>query len=297
MRWCLAEAHPGCPLPDSRQRSAVPQRAAGLPHLRPGAVGARCGAGAKRSVVAVERPLVVLCGQRAHGGEGVGDAFQPRDGTHGPELRARRSCRSVLPTLDALFPDDPSGRRHHMALRTKSARRTSDRVEDLAAWVLVAAGLLVVLFSYGFGTQFYDQGLERARVESAERSPASARLLSDAQVTSSTDSRSSTVMVPVTWQDRFGSTHDGIVMVPRGLRAGGKVTLWTDGSGARGVCSVHEAGRAAVRAHRGRRGARRRDRPPVRPLGAGATRHDGRQLRPLGSRMARSRSELDPRHP
>ena len=57
-----------------------------------------------------------------------------------------------------------------MALRTKSARRTSDRVEDLAAWVLVAAGLFVVLFSYGFGTQFYDQGLERARVESAERS-------------------------------------------------------------------------------------------------------------------------------
>ena len=120
-----------------------------------------------------------------------------------------------------------------MALRTKSARRTSDRVEDLAAWVLVAAGLFVVLFSYGFGTQSYDQGLERARVESAERSPASARLLSDAQVTSSTDSRSSTVMVPVTWQDRFGSTHDGIVMVPRGLRAGGKITLWTDGSGAR----------------------------------------------------------------
>jgi hypothetical protein len=37
-----------------------------------------------------------------------------------------------------------------MAPRTKSAQRMSDRVEDLAAWVLVAAGLLVVLFSYGF---------------------------------------------------------------------------------------------------------------------------------------------------
>ena len=41
-----------------------------------------------------------------------------------------------------------------MALHTKPARRTSDRVEDVAAWVLIAAGLLVVLFSYGVGTQF-----------------------------------------------------------------------------------------------------------------------------------------------
>jgi len=33
-----------------------------------------------------------------------------------------------------------------MALRTDSARRTIDRLEDLAAWVLIAAGLLVLLF-------------------------------------------------------------------------------------------------------------------------------------------------------
>ena len=119
-----------------------------------------------------------------------------------------------------------------MALRTKSARRTSDRVEDLAAWVLVAAGLLVVLFSYGFGAQFYDQGLERVRVEArsaARGRSAPLRRTGDRL----TDSRSSTVMAPATWQDRVGSTRDGFVMVPRGLRAGGKVALWTDGSGAR----------------------------------------------------------------
>jgi len=40
-----------------------------------------------------------------------------------------------------------------MAPHTKSARRTTDRVEDVAAWVLIAAGLLVVLFSYGIGAQ------------------------------------------------------------------------------------------------------------------------------------------------
>ena len=119
-----------------------------------------------------------------------------------------------------------------MALRTKSARRMTDRVEDMAAWVLMAAGLLVVLFSYDVGAQSYNQGLERVQVQSAERAPAEATLLSDAQLNSSVSSRSSMVMAPATWQDRVGAAHDGFVMVPRGLRAGGKVPIWTDVSGA-----------------------------------------------------------------
>ena len=119
-----------------------------------------------------------------------------------------------------------------MALRTKSARRMTDRVEDMAAWVLMAAGLLVVLFSYGVGAQSYNQGLEQVQMQSAERAPAEATLLSDAQLNSSVSSRSSMVMAPATWQDRVGAAHDGFVMVPRGLRAGGKVPIWTDVSGA-----------------------------------------------------------------
>jgi hypothetical protein len=119
-----------------------------------------------------------------------------------------------------------------MAPRTKPARRTTDRVEDMAAWILIAAGLLVALFSYVVGAQIYNQSLGRVQVERAERVPTSAQLLSDADVTSSVDSRSSTVMAPAIWQDRYGSTHDGLVMVPRGLRAGGKVAIWADATGA-----------------------------------------------------------------
>jgi hypothetical protein len=120
-----------------------------------------------------------------------------------------------------------------MAPHTKPARRTTDRVEDMAAWVLIAAGLLVALFSYGVGAQIYNQSLGRVQVERAERVPTSAHLLSDADVTSSVDSRSSTVMAPAIWQDRYGSTRDGLVMVPRGLRSGGgKVAIWTDATGA-----------------------------------------------------------------
>jgi len=118
-----------------------------------------------------------------------------------------------------------------MALRITSARRTTDRMEDVAAWVLIAAGLLVVLFSYGVGAQLYNQGLERAQVESAERAPTVARLLSDAPLNGSVSSRSSIVVVPATWQAR-GAAHDGLVMAPRGLRAGAEVAIWTDVSGA-----------------------------------------------------------------
>src|SRR5690348_3831564 len=131
-----------------------------------------------------------------------------------------------------LSSEDVSGRWQQMALRITSARRTTDRLEDMAAWVLIAAGLLVVLFSYGVGTQFYNHGLERVRVESVERTPAEARLLSDAGANSSVSSQSSTVVASATWQDRVGAAHDGLVMVPRGLHAGAKVTIWTDVSGA-----------------------------------------------------------------
>jgi hypothetical protein len=120
-----------------------------------------------------------------------------------------------------------------MAPHIKSARRTTDRVEDMAAWVLIAAGLLVVLFSYVIGAQVYNQSLGRVQLERAERVPTSAQLLSDADVTSSVSSRTSTVMAPAIWQDRFGSTHNGLVMVTRGLRAGGKVDIWTDAAGAK----------------------------------------------------------------
>lgn len=120
-----------------------------------------------------------------------------------------------------------------MALRTRSGRRTTDRMEDVAAWVLVAAGLLVVLFGYGLGKQSYEQGLERARAESAERTPTTARLVADAQVTSSANATSSTVLAPATWRDRFGAAHDGFVVVPRGLHAGAGMPIWTDGSGAK----------------------------------------------------------------
>jgi len=112
-----------------------------------------------------------------------------------------------------------------MATRTKLDRRTTDRIEDAAAWILIAVGLLTVLLSYGIGAKIHNQVLERGRVESAERTPAVARLLSASTMTSTPDSSSITVMLPATWQDRSGSPQTGVVVAPRGLPAGSTVRL------------------------------------------------------------------------
>jgi len=119
-----------------------------------------------------------------------------------------------------------------MTLHTKPARRTTDRIEDMVAWILVAAGLLVVLLSVTVGVRVHDQLVERGRVESAMRTPATARLLSGSTVIDAGNAGSSTVMVRATWQDRSGSPRTGIVAAPRGLHIDSTMAIWIDASGA-----------------------------------------------------------------
>lgn len=119
-----------------------------------------------------------------------------------------------------------------MAVRSQPARRTTDRIESLAVWILIAAGLLVVLLSCGIGFRAHGEVLERGRMESAARTPAVARLLADSTVINFANAASSSVMVPATWQDPSGSPRTGLVAAPRGLHAGGTIAIWVDASGA-----------------------------------------------------------------
>ena len=64
-----------------------------------------------------------------------------------------------------------------MALRAGRAGRWTDRVEDVAAWALLAAGLLLVLFGGVFGIGVYDRMVHQGHAESVDRTPASATLL------------------------------------------------------------------------------------------------------------------------
>lgn len=119
-----------------------------------------------------------------------------------------------------------------MALRANRMRRKTDRVEDWAAWILLAGGLLVVVFSWAVGVRIHDQLVERSRVEGLERTPAVARLLAASPTIPSIYATNNPVMVAASWQDRSGAGQTGTVTAPQGLRAGGTVGIWIDRSGA-----------------------------------------------------------------
>jgi hypothetical protein len=118
-----------------------------------------------------------------------------------------------------------------MVLRANRLRRVSDRVEDWAAWVLLAGGLLVILLSCVIGVRVHDQLIEQGRGEALDRTPGIARLLATAPTLTSEYGSSSPVTVAASWRDRSGVEHAGSVSVPQGLQAGSTVLIWTDRSG------------------------------------------------------------------
>ncbi len=132
-----------------------------------------------------------------------------------------------------------------MARRTTQIRRRTDRVEDWTAWVLLAAGLLVIIFGCAFGIRVDDQLTARSRAEALDRTPASATLLKAAPTIASAYATGSPVGVTATWEDRFGVSHTGIVDAPQGLDAGSSVPIWVDRSGAE-VSAPTTAGDAFV---------------------------------------------------
>ena len=104
-----------------------------------------------------------------------------------------------------------------MAARTSRDRRTTDWIDDLTAWALLAAGMLLIVVSLTValgtsarmaeqaGTEAQDQGPRVARSDGA--SPAGQpdeRRKDDADLVSVTPSRTAGRTVP-TWFDRTGS--------------------------------------------------------------------------------------------
>jgi hypothetical protein len=129
--------------------------------------------------------------------------------------------------------------------------RWTDRVEDLAAWVLLAAGLLVVMFGAVLGIGTHDRLIQQARAEALDRTPATATLLETAASSPSAYPVKSPVGVHATWQDSSGMTHTGIVTAPEGQDAGSTVAIWIDRSGAAVPSPISDAlalGMAAITA-------------------------------------------------
>ena len=181
-----------------------------------------------------------------------------------------------------------------MAVRTPRLRRTTDRVEDLTAWLLLATGMVLTLISCAFGVRLHDQLIEQGRAEASERTPGVAQLIDAAPRVPSGYAAGSPVMVAATWRDQLRCATHG-----SGERVAGS------GGGEHRPDLDRPFGLGAARADlHGRRPAQRDRRSGCDPrgrgdpvglrLGARAAGHARPQLRPLGTGMARGRAGLDP---
>ena len=118
-----------------------------------------------------------------------------------------------------------------MARRAHRSSRVSDRIEDWAAWVLLAGGMLLILLSCVIGVRVHNQLVEQGRGEALDRTPGVARLLAASPTLPSEYDTTSPVVVAASWRDKSGVEHTDSVSVPQGLQAGSTVPIWTDRSG------------------------------------------------------------------
>ncbi|GAA5134666.1 Rv1733c family protein [Pseudonocardia adelaidensis] len=109
-------------------------------------------------------------------------------------------------------------------------RRTTDRVEDLVAWLLTGAALLVIVIAVLAGVGVQRREAERAALDRTSSSQTSAVLLEDAHVVSGEFGRAP-AQVRARWADRGGREHVGVVPVMRSVPAGAGVVVWIDAAG------------------------------------------------------------------
>jgi hypothetical protein len=110
-------------------------------------------------------------------------------------------------------------------------RRASDRVEDAVAWVLMVAGLLLVVVAVVTGLGVYGRESARAELESSSRSQVRAVLLEDAQLLTGALGEQLPVRAPARWTDGNGIEHSGVVDVAGVKPAGTEVEVWVDAAG------------------------------------------------------------------
>jgi hypothetical protein len=109
-------------------------------------------------------------------------------------------------------------------------RRTSDRVEDVVAWLLTGAALLVIVIAVVTGLAVHGREAERAERDGRATSQTRAVLLEDAHVAPSEFGRTP-AQVRARWADRDGRERIGVVLAVHSQRAGAEVDVWIDRTG------------------------------------------------------------------
>ena len=107
-------------------------------------------------------------------------------------------------------------------------RRDTDRVEDVAAWVLTAAALFVVLGAVLGGVGLYGGAVDQARTAAQERTPVATVLVDDPVPDGASGTLTSR---SAHYVDAAGSEHDVVVTVAGWPPAGATVRAWVDREG------------------------------------------------------------------
>lgn len=110
-------------------------------------------------------------------------------------------------------------------------RRGTDRVEDVTAWILAAAALLLLVLATVTGLGTYGREAERAELQRTSTLQVRAVLLENANVMISEVGERMPARVPARWTDRAGREHTGLVVVQRTRPAGAEIDVWIDEAG------------------------------------------------------------------
>jgi hypothetical protein len=111
-------------------------------------------------------------------------------------------------------------------------RRTTDRVEDAAAWLLCTLGLLSLLGALIAGVRVHSVETEHGRIESAERSLVQGVLLESVpyDLSGGETGPQAPVAVATRYVDLQGVAHVAPVEVRGPMEAGTSVPVWVDRS-------------------------------------------------------------------
>ena len=144
---------------------------------------------------------------------------------------AAPSPASVIPAT-AMLSEQGSGQQ-----RPRSTgglpRRTTDRVEDAVAWLLSALGPFALLAAVIVGVSVDGTGVERGRVESAERNLVDAVLLEPVPTAfgGPVTGVQPVLATSARYVDLQGTAHEVIISVPGPRAAGVTVPVWVDRNG------------------------------------------------------------------
>ena len=112
-----------------------------------------------------------------------------------------------------------------------AARRTTDRVEDVAAWVLTAAGLFVVILSVLGGLGVHEDVRDRGRAAERDRTEVEAILVDDAPLQYREPGAADWASRTARYTDAAGQERELVLTVTGSSPAGMVVSVWVDRDG------------------------------------------------------------------